>query len=116
EPVGREMTDHEGYPTMLARMLTADGAAEHFDVAVIDSSNQISPVMENAICPANLFVVPFESTKAVRSYANFFKLLAHLRPNADYKILHVLSNLTRLPGLRRRVIELMAKEGILLSK
>jgi len=116
EPVGREMTDHEGYATLLARMLAANAAPEQFDLAVIDSPNQISPIMENAIYPANLFIVPFESTKAVRSYANFFKLLAYLRPNADYKILHVLSNLTRLYGLRRRVVQMMTKEGIPLAK
>ena len=46
-------------------------------------------------------IVPFESTKAVKSYASIYKLLVKLRPTADFRMLHVLSNLTRLPGLGR---------------
>jgi hypothetical protein len=78
---------------------------------VIDSPNQISPVMENAIFPADLFVVPFESTKAVKSYANVEALVQRMGGEAP-SALHVLSNLSRLPGQRKRVIELMAREGI----
>ena len=40
--------------------------ADRFDFIVIDSPNQISPIMENAIFPADVFIVPFESTKAVK--------------------------------------------------
>ena len=113
EEVGRRITDVEGYPTILSRLL-AD-VSDAFDVAVLDSPNQISPIMENAIYPADLFVVPFESTKAVKSYANFYKLLLGLRPNDDHRLLHVLSNLTRQPGLRSRVIALMNEERIPLA-
>jgi len=67
--------------------------------------------MENAIVPADLFIVPFESTKAVRSYANVYKLIQNLRHDEPL-MLHVLSNLSRLVGLRKRVIELMNTEGI----
>jgi len=56
--------------------------------------------------------VPFESTKAVRSYANFFQLLARLRPGEEHRVLHVLSNLSRQPGLRKRVIETLDLHGI----
>ena len=97
---------------MLSRVLAQENVAAHFDYLVIDSPNQISPIMENAIFPTDLFVVPFESTKAVRSYASFYKLLVGLRPDHDFRILHVLSNLTRLPGLRRRVLELFKSDGL----
>ncbi len=116
EELGRQITDHESYPVILAQLLAANGAPDRFDLAVIDSPNQISPIMENAIYPTNLFVVPFESTKAVRSYANFFRLLTRLRAEGDYKMLHVLTNLSRQTGLRRRVIELMQQEGIPLAR
>lgn len=111
EELGRQMTDFEDYQTILARLLGA-GTPVPFDYVVIDSPNQISPIMENAIYPSDLFIVPFESTKAVRSYANFYKLLLRLRPAEEHRVLHVLSNLTRQAGLRNRVIELMNSEGI----
>jgi cellulose biosynthesis protein BcsQ len=110
EELGRQITDREDYPMMLTRLLAS--LSEPFDYLVIDSPNQISPVMANAIYPADLFIVPFESTKAVRSYANFYQLLLRLRPEEGSRILHVVSNLTRQPGLRRRVIEVMERHGI----
>lgn len=111
EELGRRITDVEGYTTILARHL-ADLPSPSFDFVVIDSPNQISPIMENAIYPSDLFIVPFESTKAVKSYANFYKLLLALRPHEAHEVLHVLSNLTRQPGLRNRVIALMDEEQI----
>jgi cellulose biosynthesis protein BcsQ len=86
------------------------------DFVVIDSPNQISPVMENAIFPSDAFIVPFESTKAVRSYANFFQLLMRLRPGEEHRVLHVLSNLSRQRGLRQRVIEATELHGIPLAR
>jgi chromosome partitioning protein len=112
EDLGRQITEHDGYQSMLGRVLAQEEVARHFDYLVIDSPNQISPIMENAIFPADLFIVPFESTKAVRSYASFYKLLIGLRPEGDFRILHVLSNLTRLPGLRRRVVQLLRADGL----
>lgn len=111
EELGRQITDHESYFTLLASLL-ADERIGEYDYAVIDSPNQISPIMENVIYPTDLFVVPFESTKAVKSYANFFRLVMHLRPNETLEFLHVLSNLTRQPGLRKRVIEAMQRDRI----
>ncbi len=111
EELGRQITDFENYATILTRLLS-EVSGESPNYVVIDSPNQISPIMENAIYPADLFIVPFESTKAVRSYANFYKLLRRLRSDSDYRILHVLSNLTRQAGLRQRVIELMDMHGI----
>jgi len=111
EELGRRITDTEGYQTLLSGLL-AGLPSPRFDFVVIDSPNQISPIMENTIYPSDLFVVPFESTKAVKSYANFYKLLLSLRPDEDHRVLHVLSNLTRQSGLRNRVIALMDTEGI----
>lgn len=112
EDLGREISQTEGYPSMLTQLIAEEHIAERFDFLVIDSPNQISPIMENAIFPADAFIVPFESTKAVKSYASIYKLLVKLRPTADFRMLHVLSNLTRLPGLRKRVLALLADDGI----
>jgi chromosome partitioning protein len=114
EELGRQITDREDYATLLTRLLS--GVAERFEFVIIDSPNQISPIMENAIFPSDLFVVPFESTKAVRSYANFYKLLMRLRPGEEHRLLHVLSNLSRQPGLRQRVIETIHGYGVPLAR
>jgi chromosome partitioning protein len=105
EQLGRQITEVEGYQMILTNHLSQ--LSRPVDFVVIDSPNQISPIMENAIYPTDLFIVPFESTKAVRSYANFYKLLMNLRPGEEHRLLHVLSNLSRQPGLRRRVSETM---------
>jgi chromosome partitioning protein len=110
EDLGRQITESEEYPTLLTRLLAE--LASPFDFVVIDSPNQISPVMENAIYPADLFVVPFESTKAVRSYANFYALLLKLRPGEEHRVMHVLSNLSRQPGLQKRVAATMELHNI----
>ena len=112
EDLGREISVTEGYPAMLSELLAREMIADQFDFLLIDSPNQISPIMENAIFPADAFVIPFESTKAVKSYASVFQLLLKLRPSGDFRLLHVLSNLTRLPGLRRRVLALLQDDGL----
>lgn len=112
EDLGREISQTEGYPSMLTQLIAEEHIADRFDFIVIDSPNQISPIMENAIYPADVFIVPFESTKAVKSYASIYKLLLKLRSDADFHLLHVLSNLTRLPGLRRRVLTLMQQDAM----
>jgi cellulose biosynthesis protein BcsQ len=115
EDVGRRITDTEHYQTLLARLLAQEGMPP-FEFVVIDSPNQISPIMENAIFPTDIFVVPFEGTQAVRSYANFFKLLISLRPGIDYKTLHVLNRLSHQPGLRKAVLEAMQAEGLAIAR
>jgi len=115
EDLGRQITDVEGYQTILTQLLgsvTLSSSTRSFEFVVIDSPNQISPVMENCIYPSDAFIVPFESTKAVRSYANFYQLLMRIRPGEQHKVLHVLSNLSRQPGLRRRVTETLELHGI----
>jgi len=114
EDLGRQITDHENYATILTGLLASSRTP--FDFLVIDSPNQISPIMENAIYPSDLFIVPFESTKAVRSYANFFKLLVRLRQGEEHRLLHVLSNLSRQPGLRNRVIETLSAYKVPLAR
>jgi chromosome partitioning protein len=109
EELGRQMTEEENYHLRLAEVLRP--VVDRFEFCVIDSPNQISPIMENAIAPADLFIVPFESTKAVKSYANVYALVQRVR-GEEPPALHVLSNLSRLTGHRRRVIELMDREGI----
>jgi chromosome partitioning protein len=120
EELGRQITEYEGYTGMLSGLIAHSGGATGipaFDFVVIDSPNQISPMMENAILPADLFVVPFESTKAIRSYANFYKLLLKLRPDGEGapRLLHVLNNV-RYVELRRYMAELFAREGLALAR
>jgi chromosome partitioning protein len=52
EDLGRQMTEEEGYQLRLTELLGEVG--DRFGLCVIDSPNQISPVMENAIFPADL--------------------------------------------------------------
>jgi chromosome partitioning protein len=114
EELGRQITETEGYETILTRLLAS--LKSDFEFVVIDSPNQISPVMENCIYPSDVFIVPFESTKAVRSYANFYQLLLKLRPEEEHRVLHVLSNLSRQPGLRQRVADTLDAHGIKRAK
>ncbi len=116
EDLGRQITDRENYATLFTVSLAS--LSKPVDFVVIDSPNQISPIMENVIYPTDVFVVPFESTKAVRSYANFYQLVMRLRAeeehdqSPDYRVLHVLSNLSRQRGLRQRVIDTLQLHGI----
>ena len=114
EDLGREISANEGYPTMLTELLAREGVGDLFDFLVIDSPNQISPIMENAIFPADLFIVPFESTKAVKSYGNVFKLILNLRGDEPLT-LHVLSNIN-LKGVHNRVVQLMQADNIRLAE
>ena len=110
EEYGRDIVHQEGYFQGYASAL-GQLPEDAFDFLIVDAPNQISPIMENTIYPADLFIVPFESTKAVKSYANFYSLLLRIRPGADFHMLHVLNNLHRV-GLRKRVIERMHEEHI----
>ena len=57
EHLGRRITEQENYHLVLTKALGS--IAGQFDFVVLDSPNQISPIMENAIFPADLVVVPF---------------------------------------------------------
>lgn len=113
ESLGRKLESSQGYEAIFARQLAELGNTS-FDYVVIDSPNQISPIMRNAIFPADVFIVPFEGTKAVKSYANFYKLLAQLRPDHDFELLHVLNDL-HPAGLRKLVIQRLREEGIAIA-
>ena len=110
ETISHEMSQLNGYESLLAEFLN-ELPSEQFDYVVIDSPNQISPVMENAIVPTDVFIVPFDGTKAVTSYANFFALMQRLRAPGSYRTLHVLNNIS-LRGVRKSVLRLMEHERI----
>lgn len=110
EEVGRDLVRLVGYQSLFSELVSGL-PCDAYDFVVLDSPNQISPIMENAIYATDLFIVPFESTKAVKSYANFYALVLGLRPEKAFDILHVLNNLPR-PGLRKRVIQRLKEERI----
>ena len=111
EHLGRQITERDGYQMTLASLL-ADERVPPFDYVVLDSPNQISPIMENAIFVTDLFIIPFMGTKSVKSYANVHQLIARLRPDRDFRTLHVLNNVSRLEGLHRRIVQRMEDDGI----
>ena len=43
EDLGREISQTDGYPSMLTQLLAEEHIADRFDFVVIDSPNQISP-------------------------------------------------------------------------
>ena len=114
ETIGHTLANHEGHESILTESLDQMGP-KYFDYAVIDSPNQLAPIMKNAIAPADVFVVPFESTKAVASYANLYQLIHSLRSRDAYHTFHVLNNLLR-PGQRKAVIQTMGQENIPVAK
>lgn len=114
ERFGRKIEKIRNYEATIASLLQ-DLGPDAFDFVVIDSPNQISPIMRNAIYPADLFIVPFESTKAVKSYANIYKLFSELRPEMDFHLLHVLNNL-KPSGLRKAVIARIEADDIPLAR
>lgn len=100
ESFGRKLERRKHYEMAFARVVSE--VDDDYDYLVIDSPNQISPIMCNAIFPADIFIVPFDGTKAVKSYANVYKLFREIRPGGDYERLHVLNDLPT-PGLRKLV-------------
>jgi chromosome partitioning protein len=114
EVISHSMGENEGYESMLAEFLSEIPTGQ-FDYVVIDCPNQISPLMECAIFPTDVFIVPIESTKAVASYANFYALVQRQRTPGTYALLHVLNNIT-LAGVRNAVTRFMKDEGIPVAK
>jgi chromosome partitioning protein len=110
ENISHSMTEVDGYQSLLAEFLD-EFPRDSFDYVVIDCPNQISPLMENAIVPTDVFVVPIESTKAVASYANFFALMQQLKRPGTFRMLHILNNIS-LRGVRNTVLRFMKQEGI----
>lgn len=114
EVISHSMSEVEGYESLLAEFLS-ELPPDQFDYVVIDCPNQISPLMECAIFPTDVFVVPIESTKAVASYANFYSLVQRHRSPETYSMLHVLNNIT-LVGVRNSVTRFMEQEGIPIAR
>lgn len=113
EDLGHRIIARRKYEMLLTRALQS--LDTDFDYVVIDSPNQISPIMRNAIYPADLFVIPFDDTKAVKSYANVYRLIESLRPEHDFHRLHVL-NRQLTPGQRKRTVEAMEQDGIEIAR
>lgn len=111
EEVGRRMAERDDYHMTLANALM-DPSMPEFDYVILDSPNQVSTVMVNAIMPTDLFLVPFKDSKAVRSYANIYGLIQQLRADGDYQTLHVLTDVSRQVGLRNEVLAMMERDGI----
>lgn len=115
EDISSAMKDVNGYASLLSEFLE-ELPTGTFSYVVIDCPNQVSPLMENAIVPTDVFIVPIESTKAVASYANFFALVQkHRRRPGTFSMLHVLNNIS-LPGVRKTVLRFMEQEGIPIAK
>ena len=90
----------EGYQTLLTRQLGPPSAADSISSSSTPRTRS-APSWRTRSTPSDVFIVPFESTKSGTSYANFYKLLMRLGPGRSTSLLHVLSNLSRQPGLRR---------------
>lgn len=113
--LSRKMPDTHNYQAMFTTLLQSLDIAE-FDFVIIDSPNQITPLMDNAIYPADIFIVPFESTKAVTCYAELYQRLMEIRSEQDYLVFHVLNNLSRQKGVRDLVLEMLENDEIELAK
>ena len=57
EEYGRDIIQEEGYFEGYASVL-AQLPETAYDFLIVDAPNQISPIMENTIYPADLFIVP----------------------------------------------------------
>ena len=115
QELSRKLPDIHDYQARFSALLQTLEMVS-FDFVVIDSPNQITPLMDNAIYPADIFIVPFESTKAVTCYADFYQRLLSIRPEKDYQILHLLNNLTRQKGVRKLVLGMLEQDEIELAQ
>lgn len=115
EELGQQLRGHDGYEQFLSHFLVAHDLPP-FDFVVIDSPNQVSPVMDNAIFATDLFVIPFLDTSSVRSFPNVYKQIHEVRDDEDYRVLHVLTNLSRMPGKRRVVLDMLEEFDITPSR
>lgn len=100
EAFGRKLEKRTRYESAFAR--TLEDVADDFDYLIIDSPNQISPIMRNAIFPADVFVIPFDGVEAINTYAGAYQLITELRRQGDYELLHVVNDMPS-PGLRKLV-------------
>lgn len=78
---GGGISPTEGYPFMLRQLFAEKQIADRFEKIVFESSDQITPIVENTILPADAFIIPFENTNALRSFASIYKMLVKYRSN-----------------------------------
>lgn len=115
EDVGRVLMDKESYEKTLGFHLIRPEIYDTYDFVVIDSPNQVSPVMHNAICVTDLFIIPFLDTDSVTRYPNLFSAIRKIRPERDYSQLNVLTGLSKVGGKRKRTIEMLEEFGLTLA-
>lgn len=113
EAFGRRLERRSRYEAAFAR--TLQEVADEYDYLVIDSPNQISPIMRNAIFPADVFVIPFDGVEAINTYANAIELITELRPEGDYELLHVVNDMPSL-GMRKLVRRRLKENKISVAK
>lgn len=106
EELGQRLRGRMNYEALLLHHLRQLGGSL-FDYIVIDSPNQVSPIMQTAIYATDLFLVPFLDTHSVLSYPNVHELILKTRPDGRYRLLPVLNNLSNKPRKRRKVIEML---------
>lgn len=107
EELGQRLRNVENYHALLLRHLRTLGP-DIFDYCVIDSPNQVSPVMDNAIYATDLFLIPVFDPHSMRSYPNVHLQIKRLRPEGDYQSLHVLNGLSKQHGKRNAVLAMVA--------
>lgn len=114
EHLGYKLERQHGYEAGFARLLT-ELEGETFDFVIVDSPNQVSPIMRMAVYPADILLVPFDGLEAVQRYPNFYKLLNEVRTRPDYQILHLLNDINS-ESLRKLIKTRLAQEGITVDK
>ena len=111
ESYGHQVSVKNDHYKILSRIIKRSRIKNHFDFIVIDSPNQISPIMRNALFACDLLIVPFSDLKSVRSYGNIYRLLIGMRSPEDFLVLPVLNNLRSI-GIRNKVSALLKEDGM----
>ncbi len=112
EYLGAKLKDEVGYETTLGQHFGQPDIYQTYDFIVIDSPNQVSPVMHNAIFATDLFLVPFIDPDSVARYPNLFSAIELIRPERDYHQLNVLTGLSNQAGKRKHVLLMLQTMGL----
>ena len=111
ESLGNKISAKHEHYKILSNIIKKSGLKKQFDYMVIDSPNQISPIMRNALYACNLLITPFSDIKSVRSFANLYSLIQSMKRVRWTKILPVINNV-RSTVLRKLIIDMMLEDGI----
>lgn len=106
EELGQQLRGHDGYQALLVEHLLGLGA-DRYDYVVIDSPNQVSPVMKMGVYATDLFLVPFLDTHSVLSFPNVYSMIQDTRPAGDFLLLPVINNLSNKPRKRGKVLAML---------